>query len=342
MLITKLFKNKIIFSCLFLVLTLAASQNRSTLLTAENKNQNALPYEPNRYGIVYLYPHVDWGVDKRAEMDAVLADSKAKGTTTVIQTFSSYLVGTAEEENWLIFLDAAAEAEIDVVAYLWPATTYPVVGESFFYDDLKAFLDVVGEHEALIGYVGLHEPIEQSTGIDEDELRGFYTEMKAYAPNLSIAHYLGNIAYAEAHRTDGWTFTNGVCDICILWYYPFLIENGLPVYDFTELITHLDSNLDLVRDADPNAEFWFLGQTFSSVTSKYEFRMPSADEMETLYQDVMQYPIDGFLWYPCIHAESYDHVLCDIEFEIQQDAVGEIGNTLANLPKQYLPVVLHE
>ena len=282
------------------------------------------------------------GPDKRAEMDAILAEYKAKGITTVIQTFSASYLGGAETARWLIFLDAAADAEIDVVAYLWPRTTYPVVGGAFQYDDLKAFLDVVGDHEALIGYIGLHEPLEPAAEIDADELRGFYTEMKSYAPHLLIAHYMGDIAYAEANRTDGWMFSDGMCDICLLWFYPFTVVDNNPVYEQDGVTAVVESNLPLLATRDPDAQFWFLGQTFVSTLTPREMRMPTPSEMETLYLDVMASPIDGFLWYPCNHTEVYDQVLCDPEMTDLQNAVDDIGNTYVPLSKLYLPVVIYE
>ena len=104
----------------------------------------------------------------------------------------------------------------------------------------------------------------------------------------------------------------------------------------------LQTNLDLVQTRDPDAELWFLGQTFASTSTPRELRMPTAAEMEQLYLQVMEQPVDGFLWYPCNHTEVYDQVLCDPGFEDQQDRVGAIGTTYVTLSKQYLPVVMHE
>ena len=232
-----------------LVLTLwVGVEPQSGLLAETAVSTSTLPYEPDHYGLVYLYTHSDWGPDKRAEMDAALADAKANGVTTVVQTFAASLVGTAETDNWLVFLDAAAAAEIDVVAYLWPRTTYPVVGGPFIYDDLKAFLDVVGDHPALIGYIGLHEPLEPLMEISAEEMRDFYTEMKSYAPHLLVGHYMGNMAYAEAHRTDGWAFSDGMCDLCLIWYYPFETIDGVDVYDAAGVETAVSENLALAAE----------------------------------------------------------------------------------------------
>ena len=225
MLIRKISKNSLLLA-LLLTLTLWIA-TRDIHIQADTLATTVLPHEPEHYGIVYAYPHSDWGPDKRAEMDAVLASRKAQGVTTVLQTFSAGLVGTPQTNNWLIFLDAAQAADIEVIAYLWPRSTYPVIGGDFHYDNLKAFLDVIGNHPALIGYIGLHEPLEPAMEISDAELQAFYTEMKTYAPHLQIAHYLGDIAYTEANRTDGWSFSAAMCDICLVWYYPFEVAGGV-------------------------------------------------------------------------------------------------------------------
>lgn len=328
-----------VFICLMIVINMTIKIGTGEKATAANE----LPYEPEHYGLVYLYTHSDWGPDKRDEMEAALADARSKGVTTIVQTFPNSLVGTTQTDYWLIFLDAAAAAGIDVVAYLWPRTTYPVIDEPFYYDDLKSFLDVVGDHPALIGYIGLHEPLEPPMGISADELRGFYTEMKGYAPDLLLAHFMGNMAYVEEHRTDGWLFTDGMCDICLIWYYPFETIDGVDVYQ-EEMVTAVTlANLDLTAERDANAQVWFLGQSFAAPGDyPRQLRMPTAPEMKSLYLRVMEHPMDGFLWYPWDQTEVYDQVLCDPGMEEQQAIVGEIGTTYARLTKIYFPVVKNE
>ncbi|MCB9422094.1 MAG: hypothetical protein H6667_19995 [Ardenticatenaceae bacterium] len=315
-----------------------SQSDNATAVTAD-----ALPYEPDHYGLVYLYPHSDWGPDKRAEMDAALANARSWGVTTILQTFSTSLVNTPQAENWLIFLDAAEAAGIDIVAYLWPRTTYPVIDGPFYYDDLKSFLDVVGDHPALIGYVGLHEPLEPQMGISAEELRGFYTEMKSYAPDLLLAHFMGNMAYVEEHRTDGWMFSDGMCDICLIWYYPFETIGGEDVYQEEMVTAVIQDNLTLTAERDIDAQLWFLGQSFAA-PGEYprQLRMPTAAEMEAVYLRAMENPLDGFLWYPWSHTEVYDQVLCDPGNEEQQAMVDEIGTTYAHLKRIYFPVVKND
>lgn len=329
-------------SSIFILLTLCFTLSTQPSLQAKADESRSLPYEPEHYGLVYLYPHVDWGPDKREDMDRVLADIKAKGVTTIIQTFSASLVGTPETDAWLIFLDAAEAADIDVIAYLWPRTTYPVIDGPFNYAALKGFLDVVGDHPALIGYVGLHEPLEPPMGISADKLRSFYTEMKSFAPDLLLTHFMGNMAYAEAHRTDGWTFTDGMCDICLIWYYPFETIDGQLVYEEDQLSAVIKANIDLIIERNLHARVWFLGQSFAAPGNyPRQLRMPTAAEMEAMYLRVMEQPTHGFVWYPWNHTEVYGQVLSDPGLEEQQEMVQQISDRYLNLSRLYLPVVTY-
>jgi hypothetical protein len=153
---------------------------------------------------------------------------------------------------------------------------------------------------------------------------------------------LGDVAYVEANRTDGWAFSDGMCDICIVWYYPFETIDNQPVYNEDQVTAVVQSNLDLITARDTDAQVWFLGQTFAATNQSRELRMPTSAEMEALYLRVMEYPVQGFLWYPWNHTGVYDQVLCDPDFGEQQEMVGDIGNTYAHLTKLYLPEVMHE
>ena len=285
----------------------------------------AFLYWPDDYGIVYLYPFAPyaWDPGDIDDMEADLQMAKDMGLTTVIQPFGSALMGTGNENNWRLFLDAAQTVGIDVVAYLWPKDEddpdYPYNRE-----DLKHFLDVVGDHPALVGYIGLHEPLEEEKGISDDELRAFYTEMKTYAPNLKLAHYMGDIAYAEEHRTDDWAFSDGMCDICIIWYYPFRYVDGEPVFEEDLVLPVVSSNVELVDERDPDAELWFLGQSFTRLEHPRNLRMPTPDEMRRLYWIVMQEPVDGFMWYPWKQTDEFDEVLSDPGMEDQRETVANI------------------
>lgn len=300
-------------------------------------------YEPARYGTVYLYDTAPSVWDDQADIDAMeaaLTEVKNLGFNTVIQTFPDALRGTADEEDWLHFLDAAETVGIDVIAYLWPNTTYSA-GEpddpddtTFDYTALEDFLDVVYGHPALIGFVGLHEPLEPGAQISSQELNDFYTHMKGVAPSLKIAHYMGDIPYWDVRRPD-FDFSDGMCDFCMIWYYPFSCGHDVdpptttlcidPVYEEDMVLPVVQSNLAWVGASDPDAEVWFLGQTFANAAHWRNLRMPTVDEMDALYLHVMQEPVDGFLWYLWSHtADQADEGLGDAGNEDQQDQAGDI------------------
>jgi len=280
-------------------------------------------YEPDHYGTIYMYESIPsaWEPGDRGAMEDALNGAKDLGFDTVIQTFPLGLLGSGNEDRWLLFLEAAHTVGIDVVAYLYP--NYAYTGDPddpFYYGDLKAFLNVVGDRPALLGYIGLHEPLEPHAGIDSDEMRAFYTEMKDHAPGLKIAHFMGSMAYWDEHRDD-WSFSDGMCDICMIWYYPFRYVDGDPVYERDLVLPLVQPNVALVDERDPDAEVWFLGQAFSHSAHWRNLRMPTADEMVDLYLLVMQEPVDGFLWYPWFHTEEMaDEGLGDPGMEDQQGA----------------------
>jgi len=341
-----LFKNlkvpirSIAISCVLTLTVLGGVVAALTPVEAIGPNSAlAYAYFPADYGLVYPYPFMAsaWDPGDVDDMEAALRNAKDLGVNTVIQPFPSALVDSGNEEWWRLFLDEAQTVGIDVVAYLWPSTTYTEnPDDPFDYYDLKALLDEIADHPALVGYIGLHEPLEEGKGISDVELRAFYTEMKNYAPNLKLAHYMGDMAYWEERRSssDGWTFSDGMCDICMIWYYPFRYVNGEPVFEQDLVAPVVQSNVDLVSERDSDAEVWFLGQTFTQEAHPRDLRMPTAEEMRKLYWLLMQEPVDGFMWYPWHHNDPvYDQVLSDPGMEDQQEAVANI------VLKTYLPVI---
>lgn len=333
-----------VISTILVLLTLLFTLQSKGAVQSDTLKDNAYLLRPEHYGIVYLYPPTGWDQGLEEEVELVLAKARDWGVTTILQIFPASLMDTPGMDQWFIFLDAAASKEIDVIAYLWPNTTYPVVDKPFEYDDLKRFIDIVGDHPALIGYIGLHEPLDPNLKISSSELRVFYREMKNYAPRLLLAHYMEDIAYAEEHRKDGWKFSEEMCDLCILWYYPFENVNGQPVFNQEKVEEVMQTNIDIITERDTNAQLWFLGQTFTvSDAFPRRLRMPNASEMEMLYLQVMKYPVHGFFWYPWSHSDIYNQVLGDQGMEEQQEMVGLIGNSyVRQVAAVYLPVLINE
>jgi hypothetical protein len=275
------------------------------------------------YGIVYPYPPGEWPEGERPAIRQHLVELRRLHVDTVLQVFSSRISGEEQEKGWLIFLDEAQNAGIQVIARLYPANERS--GSTFDYTTIRRFLNVVAGHPALLAYLGLHEPFEDYTS---PQLQDFYREIKTIAPGLPVAHLLGDIAaFDQSTRFLNRKFSGGICDICFISYYPAQLEQGKAIFDRDALVQLLQANRSLVSERDPTAQLWFLGQAFALADSHPIFRMPTPAEMEELFTVARQEGVDGFLWYPWIH-EAYDQVLGDPQSQAQQEAVGEIGQSL--------------
>lgn len=302
--------------------------------------QTEPPYSPAQFGVVYLFPHGTWSASDLAAADAEFRRIRWLGVDTIIQTFATGDFGPSYRDGWLAFLDRAAAHGIDVVAYPWPNRVYSGPDEPFDLAALKAFLDVTATHPALAGVIVLHEPLEPQLGISAGDLRALYDELKAYAPQVKIAHYLNNISRAEALRPDDWRFSKGMCDICIIWYYPSIYESGVPVFRITELGQVVAADLALIRERDPAAELWFLGQAFENLAYPTPLRFPTPDEMRSIYEQANQQAIDGLLWYAWDHSDIYGSVLGDDDRTAERDMVRWLAYHYIYRQRWVLPVTL--
>ena len=271
------------------------------------------------YGLVYAYSSNDWTEADRPAIRKHFGYLREMGVNTIVQIFSSRLIGSGREQDWLILLDEAEQANIQVIARLWPSNDWN--GSEFNFQTIQSFLAVVQNHPALLAYLGLHEPLEQ---FNSDQLQSFYTGVKRLAPQLAIANYMGNMAWFDKNlRFPNRAFGAGICDICIIYYYPAREVNGQPVLDQDMLREVLRTNRKLVDERAPRAQLWFLGQAYTLRGYRPPLRMPTPEEMETIYLTAMQERVDGFLWYPWVQA-NYDQVLSDPEMEPQRQAVRRI------------------
>lgn len=263
------------------------------------------------YGVVYAYPGSEWTAADRPAIRERLEYLQGLGVNTIVQVFSSHPIGTGREKNWLIFLDEAEQVNMHVIARLWPPIEWD--GQAFDFQAIQGFLAIVQDHPALLAYLGLHEPGEQ---FDSDQLREFYAGVKNLAPELAIAHYMGGI-----HPDRG--FSAGICDVCIVWYYPARYIDGQAAFEEDLVYEALQTARMTIDERAPEAQLWFLGQAFASYKHRRELRMPTPDEMERLYTITQQERVDGFLWYPWRHGK-YDWVLSDPEMEARRQAVQRI------------------
>lgn len=287
---------------------------QGSLGTATPDRQKQMPY-----GVVYSFSSGPWSEEDRLQIRNHLASLKDLGINTIIQVFSSKPIENGSEETWLIFLDEADSLEIQVIAFLHPGGKW--MGSDFDYATIRGFLDVIGEHPALLAYLGLHEPLEDFTS---KQLRSFYSTVKQIAPGVPIAHYMGNMAWFDKNlRFPGRGMTAGICDICITWYYPASRQANAPVFEEDQLLEVLEANRKLIDTRASESQLWFLGQSYTQDSHSRKLRMPSPEEMERIFLLADQVGVDGFLWYPWGHG-SYDQVLSDDEMELQRQRVRDI------------------
>jgi hypothetical protein len=272
------------------------------------------------YGVVYPYPENGWNESDRLTIRERLVYLRSLGINTVVQVFSSEMIAAGTQQNWLIFLDEAQQVGVQVVAYLYPSNEGR--GKEFNYHDIDEFLSVVRDHPALLAYLGLHEPLEQ---FDSEQLRGFYRHIKNVAPGLLVAHYMDDMAwFDDSPRFPGRYFTAEICDICVIWYYPAIFINEDAVLDMEHVQEMVSANRALVNERSPDSELWFLGQAHSQQENMV--RMPTPEEMETIFKVATQEGVDGFLWYAWLH-DQYEQVLSDPGMEPQRGAIRMIYET---------------
>jgi hypothetical protein len=274
------------------------------------------------YGVVYAFPKSDWTEADRQAIREHLGYLRGLGINTIVQVFSSRLIGTGREKDWLIFLDEAERANVQVIARLWPITDWD--GRKFDFQTTQSFLTVVQGHPALLAYLGLHEPLEQ---LDSNQLREYYAGVKRLAPQVAIANYMGSMEWFDKNpRFPNRAFTAGICDICIVYDYPARYADGQPAFEIELVRKVLQANRKLVDERAPGVQLWFMGQAFALRNYRPQLRMPTPDEMEAIYTIAEQERADGFLWYPWLQS-SYDQVLSDPDMEPQRQAVRRIYET---------------
>lgn len=280
----------------------------------------AVAAEPFPYGLVYALDTDSWSESDRPAVRAQMKQLADMGVNTIVQTFSSRLVGTGSEADWLILLDEAEANHIQVIARLWPLDEWD--GRSTPFPEVAAFLKVVSGHPALKAYLGLHEPLEHYTSA---QMRLFYEQIKAIAPLVPVAHYLGDLAYFDdSVRFPRRQFSAGICDVCIVWCTPARYLDGQPYLDDALLSRTVTTNRALVDSRSPTSELWFLGQAYALGAHRHQLRMPEPDEMAVIFRVARTGGVDGFLWYPWFHG-AYDQVLGDLESRAQQEAVSTIA-----------------
>jgi len=272
-----------------------------------------------QYGVTAPYFMTNQGEAEREAIRQRLTYLHGLGVRTVLQSFSTALIDAGREREWLIFLDEAHRLGMKVIVQIFPANDWD--GENFDFTYHQAALAVVNGHPAVAGYYGLHEPVETFTG---DQMRSFYATLKGFAPDMPILlDGAGQFLIAGPDRQ----FTDGICDLCVTWHFPFGWEAGEPIAEWDQVITMIQDTHALISASDPDAELWFRGQAFAQAFPT-DRRMPTPAEMEELARIVFEGGlVDGFLWYPYIKSYIFDAALGDEEMESQRQAVLDIYET---------------
>jgi hypothetical protein len=194
--------------------------------------------------------------------------------------------------DWLGQLNRAQSHGFQVITWLWPEG-WSWDGSTWQIDDqARAFVETVATHPATFAVYALHEPYWRECwgcGYTTRQQQLLYDAIKAIA-DVPIYSDLGSVSFWTAQGKDT-AFSDGVCDYCGNWYYPFL-EDG--TYAREDLYSKLQASLAVTRERAPNSKFVWLMQSYAK---SGEFRMPTAEEMRDLASLVFSMDVDGALWY---------------------------------------------
>ena len=148
------------------------------------------------------------------------------------------------------------------------------------------------DHPALIGFYGLHEPLERFT---LDELRIFYQQYRDVVsePSLLLWHDLMRIP-------DG--FTDGICDLCGVATNPHINDptTGDPVNDWTRTNPRLETALHNLQGTNEST-VCVLVQVYGGDGRNF-LRMPQPEE----YQENVRRVVEEF-GFRCMTNYSYHH-----------------------------------
>lgn len=242
---------------------------------------------------------------------ANLQQIAALNSNTVYQVFPEGMM----PEEWRAYLDIAQEEGLSVlVGPSW-------ISENPNPDDLSpvlSMLDAFGDHPALRGFVYLHEPWEMFTTA---EIQAMYSIIKAEHPDVPLAVFWSG-ELQKGNQGDR-TFTDGLCDICIVNLKAFQEDPQLSDYQSLE---RMAVSAPIIAANDPDAELWSSTQVWAPPDGgRRGFRVPSAAEMEELLCTLTaEYPLQGYLWSAWQMDKATTGTLADSELAIQREAIPTI------------------
>jgi len=229
----------------------------------------------------------------------------ALGVNVVLQDFAI----DATPSEWLAKLDAAAENDVEVVAWQWiPGWEWDEASGRWDFDArAESFLRTVEGHPALLAVYGTHEAYWKGCvgcGYTTAQLQTLYSQIKSIADVAVYSSFDGFEFWREFSAET--TIADGVCDYCDTWYYPVLTDE----YDRAEYVDRLARELTTFRELAPNSKFVWVLQAFESELSGR--RLPSAEQLADMAELALWADIDGLWWYTWTFDETqYEHVLSD-------------------------------
>ncbi len=222
------------------------------------------------------------------QLTATFRDIKALGINMLVQVFPAQ----ATPDDWKRFLDVAQQEGLLVMGKLGPIPWNPDPNDL---SPIMNMLAVVGDHPALYAFQYLHEPWEVLT---TPQMQQIYQTIKASHPNLRLGvSWSGEIGISQRRPQATRTFTDGLCDVCLVNLKAF--QNN-PGFAQQQGLGRIQESADVIRVADPDAELWSSAQVWAPTEDKNNprgFRIPTADEMQDLFCSVKEtYSLEGFFW----------------------------------------------
>ncbi len=169
------------------------------------------------------------------------------------------------------------------------------------------------DHPALIGFYGLHEPLER---FSLDELRIFYKQYRQMVddPDILLWHDIMRIP-------DG--FTDDLCDLCGVAANPHMNDpaTGQPTNDWDRTDLRLEEARRNLKSA-PRSTLCVLVQVYGG-DGRHLLRMPTPDEYrENVHRIVTEFGVRCLANYT-YHHNAYEQTLGDPDQAALQTAVQE-------------------
>lgn len=295
--------------------TLAAAAMLLALTSGgECARSSPIPAEPppeNTRRSAFIY-----GLDFVPVQD--LQAARSLGAEVVSQTFDH----DGSPDAWTRQLDAAREAQLKVIAWLWPEG-WKWDGEAWVIDaQARSFLNTAAGHPALFAVYVLNEPYWQGClgcGYTTRQQQDLYTQIKAVqeVPLFSAVDSMDFWSRASPETV----FADGVCDYCATWFYPFTGQGYLR----DELSQRAGADVATARKLAPRSKIIWLMQGFASGAAG--LRMPSGEEMADMARIVFASGVDGAMWYVWSFNGLYDDTLSqhpELQAAVQQVYLDEV------------------